>query len=660
MKTESNVNDMQLSKKEKRKLSKLLSKIKKKNKDNNPLCNERCDSNQCELPLNKRYDSQQCECVSESEHLSECADVDNCEPASNCESGGEFVGNYTRNERIGKSECVSGCESVSECEGVNCGELMSERVCNERCDSNQCKLPFNERCDSNQCEFVSESEHLSECDDVDNCETESDCESEGEFVSNYTGNERIDKHKDNKQNVSNKNASNKKDKKKDKKQEHSKDVIKREKSIRKQKAQELGEIRERWYKLDNSALIYPAICNDEWNSVFRISAIMKEPVNKDKLQEALDLTIDRFPFFNVSLKEGLFWHYFQALTEKPKVQEEIENPCRPFIFKKNAHILRVLYYNTKISFEIFHSLSDGYGAIQFFNVLIITYLELMGIEVKDKSDFGYNAYDKPTSEEGEDSFKRYYKKSTIRSRTEKKAYAIEDEYLGNEQLRVFNGTTSVKAVKEIAKKYNATLNEFLASVYLCTLLEHKRLYGKGSKKPVKLSIPVNIRRHLPSKTMRNFALVLNIEIPLDKEDAPFEEIIEIVKNEMLNLTEDYVYGFIGKNVQSEKNFFVRIIPLFIKKPIMRLVYSQVGEILFTSTLTNVGLNKLPNAVIENVESYQCVLGATKLNRLNLAVISVGDTLCITLSSRLKENTLARDFFKRLASFDLNINIQSNF
>ncbi len=436
-------------------------------------------------------------------------------------------------------------------------------------------------------------------------------------------------------------------------------IKEREKRIKKQKSIELAQVRERWYKLDNSALIYPAICNDEWNSVFRLSAVMKQPVDPIKLQEALNLTIDRFPFFNVSLKDGLFWPFFQSLTEKPKIQKEIESPCRPFVFKKNAHILRVLYYGNKISFEIFHSLSDGTGATQFFNVLIVTYLELMGIKIEDKSDYGLNAFDKPISEEGEDSFKRYAQKGTIRSRAEQKAYEISDEILDNEQLRIFNANASVKQMKEVAKKYDATINEFLSAVYLKTLIAHKHLYARNSKKPVKLSVPVNIRKHLPSKTMRNFALVLNIEVPLDKEDCTFEELIGIVKSEMNNLNEDYVLGFIGKNVQSERNFFVRIMPLFIKKPIMRLVYSQVGEILFTSTLTNVGLTKLPQTVIENVESYQCVLGATKLNKINLAVISVGDTITITLSSRLKENALARNFYKALADFGIELYIQSN-
>jgi len=436
-------------------------------------------------------------------------------------------------------------------------------------------------------------------------------------------------------------------------------IKQREKKLKTQRELEMNEISQRWYKLDNSALIYPAIRNAEWNSVFRLSAVLKDKINVEKLQQALDLTIDRFPFFNVSLRDGLFWHYFQSLTEKPKVQLETESPCRPFVFKKNMHLLRVLYYNNKISLEIFHSLSDGYGAIQFLNVLIITYLELNGIEIPDKSNYGYNAYDKPTKEEGEDSFKRYYNKRRIRSRKERKAYAIKDELLEQDTLRVFNGSADIKELKAIAKSYNTTINEFLSATYLSVLLEHKKLYGKTDKKPVKLSVPVNIRGHLPSKTMRNFALVLNVEIPHEKTYASFEEIIEIVKAEMKKLDDDYIYGFIGRNVQSEKLFIVRILPLFVKEPIMKLIYSQVGEILFTSTISNMGLVKLPQAVTEQIVEYQAVLGATKLNKINLAVISVGDTITITLTSRLKDNSLAREFYKKLAGFGLKLRIESN-
>ena len=72
-------------------------------------------------------------------------------------------------------------------------------------------------------------------------------------------------------------------------------------------------IRENWLKLDNAAMIYPAIGSSQWNSVFRLSVILKDKVDKEKLQQALDDSLVRYPFFNVSLRNGLFWHYFQIL-----------------------------------------------------------------------------------------------------------------------------------------------------------------------------------------------------------------------------------------------------------------------------------------------------------------------------------------------------------
>ena len=118
-------------------------------------------------------------------------------------------------------------------------------------------------------------------------------------------------------------------------------------------------------------------------------------------------------------------------------------------------------------------------------------------------------------------------------------------------------------------------------------------------------------------------------------------------------------GFIGKNVQSEKNFLVRILPLFIKKPIIRFIYSQIGEILFTSTISNMGIVKLPKAASDNIKEYQAILGTTKLNRINLAVISIEDVICLSVTTKLKDNALVKDFFNRLSDFNLHLVVESN-
>lgn len=432
----------------------------------------------------------------------------------------------------------------------------------------------------------------------------------------------------------------------------------REKELAKIHNIEMRALRENWYKLDNSAMIYPAIGSSHFNSVFRISAELKQNINPQILQQTLEQTIKRFPIFNVSLANGLFWHYFQPLTQLPKIEEEYAYPCRPFVFNKNNPIFRVLYFKNKICFETFHSLTDGFGASQFFNCLIATYLKNIGIKITDNTDI-LSVNDKANEEEGEDAFRLYADKTMSRSRKEKKAYDVKEPVNPMSVLQIIKGTASVSKVKEVAKKYNATINEFLSAVYMLAMLKNKKKY-KRNNNPIKLSVPVNLRRYFPSKTLKNFSAVFNLELPVDKENSTLEQIIEIVKQQSKQIDTEYLLKFISKNVKSETNFFVRIMPLAVKDFVLKLVYSFVGEVLFTSTISNLGVIKLPNEIEEQLLSYYVCIGATKVNRFNLAVISHGDTMEMCFSNRLKSTQIMKDFFSTLSSLGINIIIESNF
>ncbi len=427
----------------------------------------------------------------------------------------------------------------------------------------------------------------------------------------------------------------------------------------KAKRLEARYIRENWFKLDNAALIYPAIGSTEWNSVFRISAIIKDKVDAVKLQTALDDTLKRYPFFNVSLCDGLFWHYFQILATKPKIEPEVEYPCRPFEFSRTSQIFRVLYYDNKISFETFHSLTDGNGAIRFFNTLLVRYFELNGLVFDDLNKFDLNVRDLPVMEEMEDAFKRYAEKGKTKPRSESVAFAVKGPLESLQVLKVVTGIVDVDKLKALSKSYDATINEFLSAVYLKVLIEEKKRDNKQSKRPVKLSVPVNMRRFYPSKTMRNFAQFINIEIPVDKEDGTFAFILDLVKNQSKNFNKDYLKQIINANVKSERNFFVRIMPLAIKDAMLKLIYNRVGERQFTSTLTNLGICELPEKIKDKIINYHVVLGATKLNRINLTAISFNGKCSLTFTTRLVDMRLIRDFFTRLSQLGLQVDLISN-
>lgn len=420
------------------------------------------------------------------------------------------------------------------------------------------------------------------------------------------------------------------------------------------------DIRENWFKLDNAALIYPAISSEKWNSVFRLSVVTKAPVDPVKLQTALDETLNRFPFFNVALKEGVFWHYFQTLENKLLVEVEREYPCRAFNFNNTTQIFRVLYMPNKISFETFHSLTDGGGATRFFNTLLVRYFELCGADFPDLGDFDCNCRDLPVIEENEDAFKRVATKEKAHSRTESVAYQVKGNLEPIQILKTVTGLMSVAELKAVAKKYSATINQFLTAVYFTALVTEKNYHNTQKDKPIKISVPVNMRRFFASKTLRNFSQFVNMELPVDMENASFNQIIDRVKEESKNINKEYLQSSINANVHSEKNFFVRIMPLVIKNFALKLVYNRVGERQFTTTLTNVGQLKLPEKMSEYIEHYFMVLGATKLNSINATANSFGDECAITFSTRLSETQIIGNFFRTLSDMGIKIKLFSNF
>ena len=77
-----------------------------------------------------------------------------------------------------------------------------------------------------------------------------------------------------------------------------------------------------WMRLDNAALIFPAVRRKNWSNAFRVSATLYEDVDPEILQQAVDALAPRFPSMYVSLHRGLFWYYLQKLPRAPRVRAD--------------------------------------------------------------------------------------------------------------------------------------------------------------------------------------------------------------------------------------------------------------------------------------------------------------------------------------------------
>lgn len=116
----------------------------------------------------------------------------------------------------------------------------------------------------------------------------------------------------------------------------------------KTKTDRTSKVHKDWYKLDLSAIVYPTLQRRDFSSVYRLSVLLKEEIDPEMLQRAVNLTMPRFPTYKAAIRKGVFWRYLEPNDRPgPFVQEDVKNPCQPMYFKaNNRYLVRIYYYRT--------------------------------------------------------------------------------------------------------------------------------------------------------------------------------------------------------------------------------------------------------------------------------------------------------------------------
>lgn len=416
-----------------------------------------------------------------------------------------------------------------------------------------------------------------------------------------------------------------------------------------------------WYKLDLSAIVYPTLQRRDFSSVYRLSVVLKEPVRPELLQQAVDLSLPRFPTYKTAIRKGLFWRYLEPNNRPgPFVRKDIRNFCMPMPFKAgNRYLLRIYYYGCRISLEAHHCLGDGTGGMAVLQTITAVYLRLLGHQISN-GYFVKNINEPPDPEELEDAYMRYANARVCPPRPGEKTYRVRGTREPFYTFNVIDGILSVKQVMEVAKKYNATITEYLNSVLLYALLKKQKTERHLKLRPVKIAMPVNLRRFFPSKTLRNFITMVYPAIDPRLGEYTFEEIVTQVHNYMrYYINEKFLRGDITTNASTQQNPFIRVVPLFIKDFVVRQFYTRVQDKNSSAGLTNMGALKVPDDMKPYIERFDIYMGQPFSSRTNCAIISFEDTLTINFASSIMETDVERYFFRKLVSDGIHVTIESN-
>ena len=414
----------------------------------------------------------------------------------------------------------------------------------------------------------------------------------------------------------------------------------------------------KWEKLDNTANLFPVIAGERMTNTYRICCELNEVIQPDLLQRAVDIVTPKFPGFNLRLRTGIFWYYFEENGKKaPEVVLESTYPCRLIHPNRNrSYLFRVTYFKKRINLEVFHVLADGMGGIIFLRELTYQYLRLAHPELSEKLGDGLSD---ETSLNREDSFLRNFRKASPAQYKAGKAFTIPGEKLPYGAFGVITGTLSVQDLKKAVKeKYHTTINDYIVAAFIYSTY---RNYPNGVSKnrPIRVAVPVNLRPYFQSQTTKNFFVMVSAEFIPEKDDYSFEEIVEITKSSLAEqMTKENLDSIFSYNVANQKILVARAVPLPLKNAAMRFIYNKTASA-NTTTITNIGRVTVEEDYKAYIRSFYSFLPFSLGQNLKAAVTSYEDRLIVAFTSALIDTSIVRDVFRQMSEDGLHIEIETN-
>lgn len=463
--------------------------------------------------------------------------------------------------------------------------------------------------------------------------------------------------------------------------------------IHTRRVDEVGE----WYALDNAAIIMPAVANRVTTSLFRFEAELDEPIDFDAMNAALAATAARMPYFNVTLRRGLFWYYFEPCKDTPPLYPDSPSPCQDWdINRRGTRLLRIRCEENRVAGEFSHAMTDGTGGLTFFKTLLANYFLAKGIDPEVELGTGawsdilacgtpgagaapahspaprtpaHNPDSNPAPgtepansaapDEFEDAYQRHFPRGLPFPDTAPNAFHMKYPLLERGSYRVIDGTLSTSAVLAVAKRFGVSLTELMVAVYLSSL---QRLWHETLPRPresfIAVEVPINLRALFPSRTYRNFSLFVLIGEDMRLGTRSIEELAARTHYQMkLEYDRMSIAKHLSRNAGSARSLAVRIVPLGLKDIFARILFAKFGETMLSGFISNLGAVKMPPGFAPHIRSFGFIPAPSQTTMTNASMLSWGDELRISFGSLAQPRGLERYFFGTLRELGLRARVR---
>ena len=224
------------------------------------------------------------------------------------------------------------------------------------------------------------------------------------------------------------------------------------------------------------------------------------------------------------------------------------------------------------------------------------------------------------------------------------------------------GVAPTGKLLEKAHELNVTVTAYLAAVLAGAVGELQAERGRSGKRarPVKVTIPVNLRKTFGLETMRNFTLAVNLGYDPRLGEYTHGEICRLISHQLAAETiPQRMAGRVTKNVALQQSMILRLVPLPLKRLAMRTVYAMSGEKKGCLNLSNMGEIRVPEEMAEEVERFEFIIGVQYSYPNNCSVVSFRGKTYINMIRSIRESELERLVFSRLVELGIPVSIESN-
>ncbi len=360
----------------------------------------------------------------------------------------------------------------------------------------------------------------------------------------------------------------------------------------------------RWMKIDTASIMFTCLSSKKWGRTFRMAVVFRdEDVNPEILKKAAEDVAVRYPATHTTLKKGFFWNYQEGSRNLPEIREEFTRPLLPITLRTDGRPdFRLVYHKRRLGFECAHHIGDGMGASVYFNALLERYCELT--ENPDKE----YVCDEINENELSNAFYDFYQKGGEKAVDDDvKAYRIPGE-IEEGFIQMLFAIAEVDNIHKKAKERGLTITEFIASAVILGTI---RQAEKPIDQLISIAIPVNLRRFFETDSVRNFTVQSKIDFnPEGRADWSFDEICDAVRGQLNErLTTENMQKTLNKFGALANNPVIRIVPNFIKLPVMRVLQHK-SHSANTTIITNTGDSDIPESIADRIERVDGVNGDT--------------------------------------------------